>query len=91
MNKKIYAFWITLFLVFALLTWALSGILLPFVLSFILAYILNPLVVKLESKGCSRTVASVLVIAGLIVAILLAFSSYRLYSKNSDLCGGAVG
>ncbi len=73
MNKKIYAFWITLFLVFALLTWALSGILLPFVLSFILAYILNPLVVKLESKGCSRTVASVLVIAGLIVAILLAF------------------
>ncbi len=73
MNKKIYAFWITLFLLLALLTWALSGILLPFVLSFILAYILNPLVVKLTAKGCSRTVASVLVIAGLIIAILLAF------------------
>lgn len=73
MNKKIYAFWITLFLLLALLTWALSGILLPFVLSFILAYILNPLVVTLTAKGCSRTVASVLVIAGLIIAILLAF------------------
>ncbi len=73
MNKKIYAFWISLFIIFALLTWALSGILLPFVLSFILAYILNPLVVKLESKGCSRTVASVFVITALIVAILLSF------------------
>ncbi len=73
MNKKIYAFWITLLGVFALLTWALSGILMPFVLSFILAYILNPVVMKLTKKGWSRTVASVLVITGLIIAILMAF------------------
>ena len=73
MNKKIYAFWITLFIVFALLIWLLNGILMPFILSFILAYILNPVVIKLEKKGCSRTVASVLIITALIIMILLGF------------------
>lgn len=73
MNKKVIIFWIIVAAVLIGLTYAVRGILLPFILAFVLAYILNPLVVRWQKKGASRTKASLGVLVGLIVAILSVF------------------
>ena len=67
------AIWLLLILLLiSLFFYSLRGILLPFVLAFILAYILNPVVLKLEKRKFSRTVATGITVAGLIILILAA-------------------
>ncbi|MBE6449253.1 MAG: AI-2E family transporter [Alphaproteobacteria bacterium] len=68
--KKTTLFWIISSVVLCSLVFVLRGILMPFVLSFILAYILNPLIVKLQNKHFSRTLATSLVIFLLALAVL---------------------
>lgn len=52
------------------LLYALASIMLPFVAGFILAYLLNPLVDRLESRGLPRFVATNLIMAVFITALV---------------------
>lgn len=62
-------FWLVAALIFALLLWLLSGVLLPFVAGFALAYLLDPLATRLERIGASRLIASLVIvgISGLLI------------------------
>ena len=66
-------FWITALLVFVLLLWLLSEVLLPFVAGLALAYLQVPLADRLQRHGMNRTLAA-LVIVGVVVLILIAFA-----------------
>ncbi|MEK7246278.1 MAG: AI-2E family transporter, partial [Pseudomonadota bacterium] len=61
----------------SLLLYLLSGVLLPFVAGLLVAYFLDPVANRLERLGCSRTlatsviVASFFVLAGVAAALLL--------------------
>ncbi len=61
--------WLAGLLLFLLALWLLADILLPFVAGMALAYLLDPLCDRLERWGCSRTLATVLVTAGMLVAL----------------------
>lgn len=69
----------TLIIIFLILlvmggfVFAISNILLPFVLAFVLAYFLNPLVVKLQKKGWGRTTSTTTVVGGFCVLIISFF------------------
>lgn len=70
------AIWIGAILVFAILLWLLSGILLPFVAGFALAYFLDPFADRLEARGLSRLMATMVIsvffsLIAVAVAILL--------------------
>ncbi len=56
---------------FAMLLWLLSPILAPFLAAGILAYIFDPLVSKLEAKGVSRTIGTMIAVSALLLAVLL--------------------
>lgn len=58
--------WISVLLVFLLVMWLLSGILLPFLVGAGIAYFLDPLVGRLNRLGVPRVLA-----AGLTIALLL--------------------
>ena len=62
-------FWLAAALIFALLLWLLSGVLLPFAAGLTLAYLLDPLANRLQRLGMSRLVASLLIvgISGLLI------------------------
>lgn len=62
-------FWLVAALIFALLLWLLSGVLLPFVAGLALAYLLDPLATRLERLGMSRLIASLVIvgISGLLI------------------------
>lgn len=62
-------FWLVAALVFALLLWLLSGVLMPFAAGLALAYLLNPIATRLQRIGVSRLVASLLIvgISGLLI------------------------
>ncbi len=64
-------FWIGAFVVFVLIVWLLSDILLPFVAGIVLAYFLNPLADALEKRGVNRAVAAFLVIAAFILIFIV--------------------
>ena len=66
--------WITAFAIFICAVILFESILLPFVVGFVVAYFLDPLCDRLEKVGCSRTVATSLVIAGLVLLITLFFA-----------------
>ena len=66
--------WIIAFFVFIGLVLLFESILLPFVVGFAVAYFLDPLCDRLETVGCSRTVATSLVIAGFILLMILLFA-----------------
>ncbi len=53
--------------------WAISAILLPFVLAFVLAYFLDPLVNKLTRRKWNRALASGAVVSGFCVFIVALF------------------
>ena len=63
------AFWLLLSLLFALLLWLLSDILLPFVVGLVIAYLLTPIADRLERLGVNRMIASLL----LVIFVVLAF------------------
>jgi predicted PurR-regulated permease PerM len=64
-------FWLGALVVFVLLLWILSEVLLPFVAGMALAYFLNPLADRLERLGMSRLPATLLV-TSLFVLVFLA-------------------
>ena len=63
-----WRFWVAMAVVFLLLLWLLNDILLPFVVGIVVAYFLDPVVVRLQRLGMSRTWATTAVT---IVAVLL--------------------
>lgn len=72
-----WRFWIVAALVLVALLWLLNDILLPFVVGMAVAYFLDPIVVRLQRLGLSRTgattavtIAAALLAAGLATAIL---------------------
>ena len=64
------AFWITTFLVLFAVIWLLRGILLPFVAGLALAYVQAPLADRLERLGMNRTLAALLIVAVVVLALL---------------------
>jgi predicted PurR-regulated permease PerM len=72
-----WRFWVAMAAVFLLLLWLLNDILLPFVVGVVVAYFLDPVVVRLQRLGMSRTwattsvtVLAVLIAVGVATAIL---------------------
>ena len=63
-----WRFWVAMAAIFLLLLWLLNDILLPFVVGIVVAYFLDPIVVRLQRMGMSRTWATTSVT---IVAVLL--------------------
>jgi predicted PurR-regulated permease PerM len=63
-------FWLLTFLVLAAVLWLLHDILLPFVAGIALAYVLAPLADRAERLGMNRTVAALLVVGVLVVALI---------------------
>ena len=63
-----WRFWVAMAAVFLLLLWLLNDILLPFVVGVVVAYFLDPVVVRLQRIGMSRTWAttSVTIVAALL-------------------------
>ena len=61
------ALWTAGFAALALLLHLLSGILLPFVVGVAIAYFVDPVTDRLEAWGCSRTIATCLIIAAFFV------------------------
>jgi len=68
-NGSRWRFWLGAAGVFLLVLWLLNDILLPFVVGMVVAYFLDPVVVRLQRFGLSRTMATTAVT---IVAVLLA-------------------
>src|SRR6266446_2813867 len=64
-----WRFWAAAAVVFVLILWLLNDILLPFVVGMAVAYFLDPVVVRLQRVGLSRTWATTAVT---ILAILIA-------------------
>jgi predicted PurR-regulated permease PerM len=63
-------FWSMAFLVILSLLWLLNEVLLPFVAALVLAYLLAPLADRLERLGLNRTIASLLIVSSVVLAIL---------------------
>src|SRR5512139_3506305 len=67
-----WRFWVAAALVFLLILWLLNDILLPFVVGIVVAYFLDPVVIRLQRLGMSRTWATTAVT---IVAALVAIGA----------------
>lgn len=72
-----WRFWVAMAAIFLLLLWLLNNILLPFVVGIVVAYFLDPVVVRLQRLGMSRTwattsvtILAVLITVGVAMAIL---------------------
>ena len=65
-----WRFWVAAAVAFLLLLWLLNNILLPFVVGIVVAYFLDPVVLRLQRMGLSRTMATtaVTVVAALLAA-----------------------
>ena len=68
-NGSRWRFWLAAAAAFLLVLWLLNDILLPFVVGMVVAYFLDPVVVRLQRLGLSRTMATTAVT---VVAVLLA-------------------
>ncbi len=72
-----WRFWVAAAAVFVLILWLLNDILLPFVVGMAVAYFLDPVVVRLQRLGLSRTwattavtILAVLIAVGVAMAVL---------------------
>jgi predicted PurR-regulated permease PerM len=63
-------FWLLTFLVFCGLLWLLREVLLPFVAGLALAYVQAPLADRLERLGLNRTIAALVIVATVVLALL---------------------
>jgi predicted PurR-regulated permease PerM len=63
-------FWLVAFLVMVLALWLLSDILLPFIVGLVIAYLLTPLADRLERLGVNRMIASLLLVAIVVLAFV---------------------
>lgn len=68
--EKQLIFWLAALMLFALLLWVLSGVLMPFVAGLVLAYLLDPLADRLEKLGINRLLATTIII-GLCLLIFI--------------------
>ncbi|MEO0363187.1 MAG: AI-2E family transporter, partial [Pseudomonadota bacterium] len=59
-------------LAFILVLYLLSGVLLPFVLGAAIAYFTDPLADRLEAKGFSRTLSTVIITSAAVVVAVVA-------------------
>ena len=66
--------WIAAFAFFVAFVLLFESILLPFLVGLAVAYFLDPVCDRLESAGCSRTLATSLVTAGFFIIVILALS-----------------
>lgn len=82
-----------IFLVFGALLWLLSPILAPFLAAAILAYIFDPLVDKLESRGLSRSIGTVVAVLLLLlsVVVLMLIVLPLFYKEFGQLAEGIPG
>jgi predicted PurR-regulated permease PerM len=64
-------FWIVTLVVFMVLLWLLSDILLPFVAGLALAYMQTPLADRLERAGMNRTLAALLIVGFVVLTFVL--------------------
>jgi len=67
--ERSFVFWISVLVVFLGLVWLLHGILLPFVVGAAIAYLLDPLAKRLSSRGLSRLVAALVILAGFAIVV----------------------
>jgi predicted PurR-regulated permease PerM len=65
-------FWLAALLIFVLGILLLKDVLLPFLVGMVIAYALNPIAERLVARGLSRTLASALVVATLVVVMTAA-------------------
>ncbi len=64
------AFWLAMFLGFALLLWLFSAVLPPFVVALVLGYLLDPVVGRMQRIGIRRPWATTIILVGSIVIVL---------------------
>lgn len=64
-------FWVAAFVVFVLVLWLLSEILLPFVMGAAIAYLLTPVTDRIERFGVNRLVAALLIILLMVTAFVV--------------------
>jgi predicted PurR-regulated permease PerM len=64
-------FWIVTLVLFMVLLWLLSDILLPFVAGLALAYMQTPLADRLERAGMNRTLAALLIVGFVVLTFVL--------------------
>ena len=64
-------FWLAALVVFIMMLWLLSEILLPFIAGLAIAYLLAPLTDRLERAGINRLVAALLIITLVVLIIIL--------------------
>ena len=70
MYERPVIFWLVIVFVFCALLWLLSEVLLPFVAGVALAYVQAPLADRLERLGMNRTVAALLIVITVVLALL---------------------
>jgi predicted PurR-regulated permease PerM len=66
-------FWLIALAVFIAMLWLLQDILLPFIAGFVLAYFLDPVADRLERLGLPRLVATTLILALAVAAVVISF------------------
>jgi predicted PurR-regulated permease PerM len=64
-------FWVAAFVVFVLVLWLLSDILLPFVAGLAIAYLLTPVADRIERLGVNRLVAALLLVTLMVMVFVL--------------------
>ena len=69
--QRQFVFWLAAFVVFVLVLWLLSEILLPFVAGAAIAYLLTPVTDRIERLGVNRLAASFLIITLVVMALVL--------------------
>lgn len=63
-------FWVAALVVFVLVLWLLSEILLPFVAGMAIAYLLTPLIDRMERAGINRLAAALIIITLVVLALV---------------------
>lgn len=71
--KQQLIFWLAALVVFVLLLWSLSEILLPFIAGAAIAYLLTPITDRLERLGVNRAIAALAIIALTVFVIVVVF------------------
>ena len=66
-------FWLASAIILAIFLYVFSSILLPFVAGMVLAYFLDPVADRLERLGLSRLMATVVILIGFLVVLVLGF------------------
>jgi predicted PurR-regulated permease PerM len=64
-------FWLAALVVFVLVLWLLSAILLPFIAGLAIAYLLTPVTDKIESIGVNRLAAALMIITFVVLVFVL--------------------